>query len=108
MSTPELRKKGKKIRSRVAALATFGAMRPGTLPVQYRNPGERQTPFHQISYTHKNRSRSQYVRPENLPAATSRRSSTCRWRPRARATGAGRRPAPQRPSPQTSAGPPSQ
>ncbi len=92
MSTPELRKKEKKIRSRVAALATFGAMRPGTLPVQYRNPGERQTPFRQISYTHKNRSRSQYVRPENFPAASSRRSSTCRWKHRGCAASAGSRP----------------
>ena len=87
-----VRKKGKKIRSRVAALATFGAMRPGTLPVQYRNPGERQTPFRQISYTHKNRSRSQYVHQENLPASSSRRSSTCRWKHRGCAASAGSRP----------------
>jgi hypothetical protein len=68
MSTTELEKKEKKIRSLVAGLANLGAMRPGTLTVQYRNPRERKTPFHQISYTHKGRSRSEYVRPENLPA----------------------------------------
>jgi hypothetical protein len=68
MSTTELGKKEEKIRSRVAALAKLGAMRPGTLTVQYRNPGEHKTPFHQISYTHKGKSRSEYVRPENLPA----------------------------------------
>ena len=67
MSTKELEKKAKKIRSLVAELAHLGAMRPGTLTVQYRNPGERKTPFHQISYTHKGRSRSEYVRPENHP-----------------------------------------
>ena len=43
-------------------------MRPGTLTVQYRNPAERKTPFHQLSYTHKGRSRSEYVRPESLRA----------------------------------------
>jgi hypothetical protein len=68
MSTTELKKKEETICARVASLAKLGAMRPGTLSVQYRNPSERKTPFHQISYTHKGRSRSEYVRPENLPA----------------------------------------
>ena len=68
MSTTELAKKEEKIRSLVAGLAKLGAMRPGTLTVQYRNPSEQKTPFHQISYSHKGRSRSEYVRPEHLRA----------------------------------------
>lgn len=68
MSTTALAKKEQKIGSLVAELAKLGAMRPGTLTVQYRNPGERKTPFHQISYTRKGKSRSEYVRPESLPA----------------------------------------
>jgi len=68
MSTRELEKKEKKIHSLATRLATLGAMRPGTLSVQYRNPRERKTPFHQLSYTHKGKSRSEYVRPENLLA----------------------------------------
>ena len=68
MSTTALGKKEQKIATLVAGLAKLGAMRPGTLTVQYRNPGERKTPFHQISYTRKGRSRSEYVRPESLPA----------------------------------------
>ena len=68
MSTAALVKKEQKIGTLVARLATLGAMRPGTLTVQYRNPGEGKTPFHQISYTRKGRSRSEYVRPESLPA----------------------------------------
>jgi hypothetical protein len=68
MSTTALGKKEEAIRSRVAAVAKLGAMRPGTLTVQYRNPSEHKTPFNQISYTHKGRSRSEYVRTENLPA----------------------------------------
>jgi len=68
MSTTQLQKKEKQIRRLLAGLARFGAMRPGTLTVQYRNPGERKTPFHQISYTHKGRSRSEYVRPACLPS----------------------------------------
>ncbi|MFH0908946.1 MAG: DUF6788 family protein [bacterium] len=68
MSTTALVKKEQKIGTLVAGLAKLGAMRPGTLTVQYRNPGERKTPFHQISYTRKGRSRSEYVRPESLSA----------------------------------------
>ena len=68
MSTTMLAKKEQKIGTLVTELAKLGAMRPGTLTVQYRNPGERKTPFHQISYTRKGRSRSEYVRPESLPA----------------------------------------
>ena len=68
MSTTPLGKKEEKIRSLVASLAKLGAMRPGTLTVQYRNPSEQKTPFHQISYTRKGKSRSEYVRSGNLPA----------------------------------------
>ena len=68
MSTEELGKKGRAIRSLVARLVKVGPMRPGTLTVQYRHPAERRSPFYQLSYTHKGRSRSEYVRPESLPA----------------------------------------
>jgi len=67
MST-ELDRKEKKVRALLAGIAKLGAMRPGTLTVQYRNPAEKKTPFNQLSYTHKGRSRSEYVRPENLSA----------------------------------------
>ncbi len=67
MST-ELERKEKRIRALLAGMSRLGAMRPGTLTVQYRNPAEKKTPFHQLSYTHKGRSRSEYVRPENLDA----------------------------------------
>ena len=43
-------------------------MRPGTLSVQYRKPEEKKSPFNQLSYTHKVRGRSEYVRAENLQA----------------------------------------
>ena len=67
MST-ELDRKEKKVRALLAGMAKLGAMRPGTLTVQYRNPAEKKTPFNQLSYTHKGKSRSEYVRPENLSA----------------------------------------
>jgi hypothetical protein len=67
MSTTTLKKKEEKIGLLVNGLTKLGAMRPGTLTVQYRNPVEHKTPFHQISYTRKGKSRSEYVRPESLP-----------------------------------------
>ncbi len=67
MST-ELEIKEKEVRALLARITRLGAMRPGTLTVQYRNPAEKKTPFNQLSYTHKGRSRSEYVRPENLAA----------------------------------------
>ena len=67
MST-KLEKNEERIRALLAGMAKLGSMRPGTLTVQYRNPAEKKIPFHQLSYTHKGRSRSEYVRPENLSA----------------------------------------
>lgn len=66
MTTPTLRNIEKKIQELRRCLVDAGNMRPGTLSVQYRNPGERKTPFNQISYTHKGKSRSEYVRAGNL------------------------------------------
>jgi hypothetical protein len=67
MST-ELERTENRIRALLGGMATLGAMRPGTLTVQYRNPAQKKTPFHQLSYTHRGRSRSEYVRPESLAA----------------------------------------
>jgi len=49
-------------------LATLGPMRPGTLNRQYKDPAKKQGGYWQISYTHKMRSRSEYVRSEHLRA----------------------------------------
>ena len=56
----------KEIRRLQHRLASIGNMRPGTLSVQYRDPAAQKTPFNQISYTYQGRSRSEYVRPDNL------------------------------------------
>lgn len=67
MST-ELEQTEKRIRTLLTRMAKLGAMRPGTLTVQYRNPAQKKTPFHQLSYTHKGKGRSEYVRPDSLAA----------------------------------------
>jgi hypothetical protein len=66
MATLRLKNIERRIENLLQRLAEVGDMRPGTLSVQYRKPAEKKKPFHQISYTHKGKSRSEYVRPENL------------------------------------------
>ena len=70
-----------KIEERIARvrgrLSELGPMRPGSVSRQYREPKEKKKPFHQISYTHRMKSRSEYVRPENLAAV---RTETANFR----------------------------
>jgi hypothetical protein len=49
-------------------LSELGPMRPGSVSRQYRDPKEKKRPFYQLSYTHRMKSRSEYVSPENLAA----------------------------------------
>jgi hypothetical protein len=44
-------------------LIEIGEMRPGSLTKQYRDPKKKIGPFYQLSYTHKMKSRTDYVRP---------------------------------------------
>jgi len=43
-------------------LSGLGSMRPGTLSMQYKVPAEKKGPYFQLSYTHKMKSRTEYVR----------------------------------------------
>ena len=61
-------------------LMALDPMRPGSLSRQYRDPENKERPFYQISYTHKGRGRSQYVRPENLAQIRSETASFKRFR----------------------------
>ena len=45
-------------------MLTIGEMRPGLLTRQYQYPKEKKGGFHQISYTYKMKSKTEYVRPE--------------------------------------------
>lgn len=58
----------KRLRILFEEISTFKDMRPGTLSLQYRKPQERKHPFHQLSYTHQGKSRSEYIRADNLQA----------------------------------------
>ncbi len=52
-----------KIKSEIYAV---GKMRPGSLTRQYRNPENKSGAYYQISYTHEMKSRTEYVRSENV------------------------------------------
>ena len=45
-----------------AELMALGDLRPGSITKQYRRPKEKEGAFYQISYTHKMKSKSDYVR----------------------------------------------
>ena len=68
MASQNIEKLETDIRQRQRQIAEIGPMRPGTLTVQYRDPRRKKIPFNQISYTYRGRSRSEYVKTENLLA----------------------------------------
>ncbi len=80
MATQNLKTIESKIGKLTDRMARTGNMRPGSLSVQYRNPSEKKNPFHQISYTHKGKSRSEYVRMENLQAVRDEIATYKRFR----------------------------
>lgn len=47
-------------------LIGIGEMRPGSLTKQYRNAKEKKWEFYQISYTHKMKSKTNYVRAHQV------------------------------------------
>ena len=79
MST-QLERTEDRIRKIKQELLDLGPMRPGSITRQYRLPKEKKRPFYQISYTHRMRSRSEYVRPENLTALRRETANFKRFR----------------------------
>ena len=64
MSTKKLKQLENQIQKTKDELREIGEMRPGSLTLQYKIPREKKGPYYQLSYTHKMRSRTQYVRAE--------------------------------------------
>lgn len=79
MST-QLRRMEDRIEGIKRELLRLGPMRPGSITRQYRRPREKKRPFYQLSYTHRMRSRSEYVRPNNLAALRQETASFKRFR----------------------------
>ena len=49
-----------------AELAQLGPMRPGSLSQQFKDPAAKAGAYWQLSYTHNMRSRTRYIRPEEV------------------------------------------
>lgn len=63
MSEANIRQIEKQIEKIKEQLQDIGEMRPGSLTRQYRIPKEKIGPYYQLSYMHKMKSRTRYVRP---------------------------------------------
>ena len=63
MSEKRIRQIENQIENIKARLVEIGEMRQGSLTKQYRDPKKKIGHFYQLSYTHKMKSRTEYVRP---------------------------------------------
>ena len=79
MST-QLRRTEDQIEGIKQELMALGPLRPGSITRQYRLPKQKLRPFYQISYTHRMRSRSEYVRPDNLATLRKETATFKRFR----------------------------
>jgi len=66
MPDSRLRQIERKIQKIKEELQQIGEMRPGTLTKQYRKPKDKKWGFHQLSYTYRMKSKTDYVRPQHI------------------------------------------
>jgi hypothetical protein len=69
-----------KIKAVKAELVELGPMRPGSISRQYRLPKEKLRPYYQISYTYRMRSKTEYVRLEDVAALTGETATFKRFK----------------------------
>ena len=70
----------KKIEKIKQQLVTIQQMRPGSLTRQYRNSKDKTGAYYQLSYTHKMKSRTEYVRSEFVDSIEEQISEYKRFR----------------------------
>ena len=66
MSTQRLAKIKNEIEVIKTRIAEIGVVRPGSLTRQYKDPNNKRGAYHQISYTHRMQSKTEYVRLDSL------------------------------------------
>ncbi len=66
MITKKIRSLEKRIQTVKNNLAALGPLRPGSLSKQYKDSVNKRGAFYQLSYTHKMKSRTEYVRAEHI------------------------------------------
>ena len=62
INNKQLERIEKEIEKIKAQLGELGVVRPGSLTRQYKNPKDQTGAYHQVSYTHRMKSRTTYVR----------------------------------------------
>ena len=70
----------KRIESIKTKLMDLGPLRPGTLSKQYKDPQNKTGAFYQLSYTHHMKSRTEYVRAQNVKSLKRELSEYKRYR----------------------------
>ncbi len=68
MNARRLKKIEKEIEVIKARIAQIGVVRPGSLTRQYKDPRNQRGAYYQISYTHRMKSKTEYVRSAFLDA----------------------------------------
>lgn len=63
MSIKKLQQIEEKIKKIKKKLQSINEMRPGSLSKQYKDPAGKKGAYYQLSFTHKMKSRTEYVRP---------------------------------------------
>jgi len=63
MATKKLQQIEERIEKIKKELQLIGEMRPGTLSKQYKDPEKKEGGYYQLSFTHKMKSRTEYIRP---------------------------------------------
>ncbi len=66
MTTQRLAKIEREIEGIKDQIAEIGIVRPGSLTRQYKDPQNKKGAYYQISYTHRMKSKTQYVRADSL------------------------------------------
>lgn len=76
----QLKRIEEKIEATKAKLVALGPMRPGAISKQYKLPKEKLRPYYQISYTYHMRSKTEYVRQEDVPVLTEETAAFKRFK----------------------------
>ena len=80
MITKKITQLEKRIETIKAKLMNLGPLRPGTLSKQYKDPQNKTGAFYQLSYTHHMKSRTEYVRAQNVKALKKELTEYKRYR----------------------------
>ena len=80
MKDKTLRELEKRIAQIKRELQNITEMRPGSLTCQYHNPKDKTGAYYQLSYTHKMKSRTDYIRSEFVPLIREQISEYKRFR----------------------------